>query len=311
MKITDLKCAILGENPVIRIVTDEGIDGYGQIESTKPYTTPHVLFFRDALIGEDPTNVERVMLKIRQRGSFKPWGSAVSAIEIALWDLAGKAAGVPVYKLLGGKVRDRVRIYNGGLRFPIEQYTPEEYAESTRKMLAAQEGFTIVKQPIGFHSQMKRIVPDFFYGDARPVGMHGALDRGALTERGLKHLIACVEAMKAVTGDARRAGARLRPRLLPERRPPLRPGHGAVQPDVAGGHDHRRLHAVRPGRSVPRRHLGHHHPDPHRRADLPAPELQRPDRQARRQRRRARPGGRRRDRRAEVDRRVRRSATAS
>ena len=51
MKITDLKCAILGENPVIRIVTDEGVDGYGQIESTKPYTTPHVLFFRDALLG--------------------------------------------------------------------------------------------------------------------------------------------------------------------------------------------------------------------------------------------------------------------
>jgi L-alanine-DL-glutamate epimerase-like enolase superfamily enzyme len=202
VRITDLKCAILGENPVIRVVTDEGLDGYGQIESTKPYTTPHVLFFRDALVGEDPTNVERVMLKIRQRGSFKPWGSAVSAIEMALWDLAGKAAGVPVYKLLGGKVRDRVRIYNGGLRFPIEHYTPEEYAESTRKMMAAQEGFTIVKQPIGFHSPMKRVVPDFFYGEARPPGMHGALDRGALTERGLKHLIACVEAMKAVTGDA-------------------------------------------------------------------------------------------------------------
>jgi len=44
------------------------------------------------------------MLKIRQRGSFKPYGAAVSAIEHALWDIAGKAAGVPVYKLLGGKV---------------------------------------------------------------------------------------------------------------------------------------------------------------------------------------------------------------
>ena len=53
------------------------------------------------------------MQRIRQRGAFKPWGTAVSVIEIALWDLAGKAAGVPVYKLLGGKVRDHVRIYNG------------------------------------------------------------------------------------------------------------------------------------------------------------------------------------------------------
>ncbi len=201
MKITDLKCALLGGHPLVRIVTDEGVDGFGQIESTKPYMVPHVLFFREALVGEDPTDVERVMLKIRQRGSFKPWGSAISAIEMALWDVAGKAAGVPVYKLLGGKVRDRVRIYNGGLRWPMTEYTPEEYAESTRKMMAAQQGFTIIKQPIAFHSQMKRIVPDFYYGDPSPVGLQGALDRGLLTEKGLKHMVACVEAMKAVTGD--------------------------------------------------------------------------------------------------------------
>jgi L-alanine-DL-glutamate epimerase-like enolase superfamily enzyme len=95
-----------------------------------------------------------------------------------------------------------VRVYNGGLRFPIERFTPEEYADSTRRMLAAPEGFTIVKQPIGFHSGMKRAMPDFFYGQAQPVGLHGALDRGALTERGLARIVACVEAMKAVTGDA-------------------------------------------------------------------------------------------------------------
>ena len=77
-----------------------------------------MLYLREALIGEDPTNVERVMLKIRQRGAFKPWGSAVSAIEMALWDIAGKAAGLPVYKLLGGKVRDRVRVYNGARALP-------------------------------------------------------------------------------------------------------------------------------------------------------------------------------------------------
>ena len=103
MKITDLKCALLGQHPIVRIVTDEGIDGFGQVEFYKPYLKPHVLFYRDALIGEDPTNVERVMLKIRRFGAFKPWGSAVSAIEMALWDVAGKAAGVPVYKLLGAR----------------------------------------------------------------------------------------------------------------------------------------------------------------------------------------------------------------
>ena len=84
MRIIDLKCAVIGQNPVVRIVTDEGISGYGEVESFKPYLKPHVLSFRDPLIGQDPTNVERVMLRIRQRGAFKPWGSAVSAIGMAL-----------------------------------------------------------------------------------------------------------------------------------------------------------------------------------------------------------------------------------
>jgi L-alanine-DL-glutamate epimerase-like enolase superfamily enzyme len=60
--------------------------------------------------------------------------SAVSAIEMALWDLAGQAAGVPAYKLLGGKIRDRVRAYNGGVRFPMTGQTPQDYAENMAKM---------------------------------------------------------------------------------------------------------------------------------------------------------------------------------
>ncbi len=199
MKITDLKCAIIGQNPVVRIKTDEGIYGYGEAENPKPYLKPHVLFYKPYILGEDPTNVERVMLKIRRLGSFKPWGSAVSAIEMALWDIAGKAAGLPVYKLLGGKIRDRVRVYNGGVRFPMEGCNPEDYAEDVRKMKASPEGFTIIKEGIGFHSAMPRLLPDFFYGDAQPGQAHP--NRGLLTERGLKHVIACVEAMKAVLGD--------------------------------------------------------------------------------------------------------------
>ena len=116
MKIVDLRCAVIGRHPIVRIVTDENIHGLGEVEYTKSYLKPWVLHFRDALIGEDPTDVERVMMKIRQRGSFKPYGAAVSAIEHALWDIAGKAANLPAYKLLGGKVRDQVRCYNGDRR---------------------------------------------------------------------------------------------------------------------------------------------------------------------------------------------------
>ncbi|ALN71239.1 mandelate racemase/muconate lactonizing enzyme family protein [Aureimonas sp. AU20] len=201
MKITDLKCAVIGRSPVVRIVTDEGLSGYAQAETWKPYLKPHILALREALVGEDATLVERTMLKVRQRGGFKPWGSAVSVVEMALWDLAGKAAGLPVHRMLGGKVRDRVRVYNGSVRFPLNGHRPEDYADDLQRMMASPEGFTIIKQPIGFHSPMKREVPNFTYGELGAGPFHGALDRGPVTERGLRHLVDCVAAMKEVAGD--------------------------------------------------------------------------------------------------------------
>jgi len=199
MKITDLKCALIGDNPIVRVLTDEGLDGFGEVESSKPYLKPHVLFYRDLILGLDPTDVESVMLRIRKLGSFKPWGSAVSAIEMALWDIAGKAAGVPVYKLLGGKVRDRVRVYNGSVRFHMQGYEPEHFADVMAKMKARPEKFSLIKQGISFHSRMPQDRPEFFGFDARPGARHFA--RGPLNERGLKHIVTCVEAMKAVLGD--------------------------------------------------------------------------------------------------------------
>jgi L-alanine-DL-glutamate epimerase-like enolase superfamily enzyme len=200
IKITDLRCAIIGRNPVVRIVTDQGVSGYGQAESAKPYLKPMVLFYKQYLLGEDPTDVARVMLKIRRMGAFKPWGSAVSAIEIALWDIAGQVAGVPVYKLLGGKIRDRVRAYNGGVRFPMTGQTPRDYAENTAKMKEAKEGFTLIKQAVGFHNPaMMHSMPNGWYDEPRTGPPHS--DRGLMTERGLDHVIACVEAMKKVLGD--------------------------------------------------------------------------------------------------------------
>ena len=200
IKITDLRCAIIGQNPVIRIVTDQGVSGYGQAESTKAYLKPMVLFYKNYILGEDPTDVERVLLKIRRLGAFKPWGSAVSAIEIALWDIAGQVAGVPVYKLLGGKIRDRVRAYNGAVRFPMTGQTPQDYAENMAKMKESKEGFTLIKQAVGFHNgAMMRAIPNAWYDEPRTGASHP--DRGLMTERGLKYIIACVEAMKKVLGD--------------------------------------------------------------------------------------------------------------
>ncbi len=199
MKITDLRCAVIGDSPIVRLTTDVGIDGYGEIESSKPYMKPVVEMYREFLVGDDPTDVERCLQKIRRFAGFKPWGSAVSAIEYALWDLAGKAAGLPVHKLLGGKVRDKVRVYNGGVRPPLAGYQPEDYAAHMQLMKDAPQKFTLIKEGLAFHSPMPKVLPGFFYGEERVGPRHPY--RGLLTERGLNHVIACVVAMKEVLGD--------------------------------------------------------------------------------------------------------------
>jgi L-alanine-DL-glutamate epimerase-like enolase superfamily enzyme len=157
------------------------------------------LFYKPFLLGEDPTNVERVVSKIRRLGAFKPWGSAVSAVETALWDLAGKAAGLPVYKLLGGKVRDHVRVYYSGSTEQYKNQMPDGYADMARQKANRPEGFTIIKMGVGWHSGMPQEVPNFTYGEIRQGPAH--INRGPLTERGLRHVVESVEAMKAELGD--------------------------------------------------------------------------------------------------------------
>ena len=117
---------------LVRVDTAEGLQGYGdtsatpqgvrgRLEERHSAVKAEVMGFREMLVGEDPTDVERLHRRMvagayaRTSSAHLDSGHAVhaaSAIETALWDLAGKAAGVPVYKLLGGKHRDRVRLYN-------------------------------------------------------------------------------------------------------------------------------------------------------------------------------------------------------
>ena len=283
MKITDLKCAIIGDNPIVRIKTDAGIDGWGQAEWTKPYLKPFVLYYKDAILEQDPTDVERVVSRIRRLGSFKPWGAAVSAIEVALWDIAGKAAGVPVYKLLGGKVRDKVRVYNGGIRVPLKGNDPEHFAENMAEMKEFKEGFSIIKQGISFHSQMAAEVPNYFYGEL-PKYSGPPARRGATSSRGP------IDRTRPETHDCVRRSHERRARRRGRSRPRLRPwndrsGHATArqsarttQHHVARRHHHRRLHSLRSPRTLPRGNHTDLHTYPYRRADLPPPELQRPHR---------------------------------
>ena len=146
MKITYLKSAIIGNNICLRVKTDKGIDGYSQVEENKDFINVNVPYFRDMIVGCDPTNVEDVMRRIRRLGAFKPWGKLVSSIEMALWDIAGKEAGVPVYKLLGGTDP----VVHNDITIGID--TPEKM-QAAAKRFVFEKGFRILKIKIGINPE--------------------------------------------------------------------------------------------------------------------------------------------------------------
>lgn len=100
----------------VRVVTDEGLYGIGEASGWPRVVEAAIQDLAPILIGEDPSHLERLWYKmlnaVMGHGMTGVVGSgAMSGIEMALWDLKGKALGVPVWNLLGGKMRDRVRIY--------------------------------------------------------------------------------------------------------------------------------------------------------------------------------------------------------
>ena len=113
LRITDLHIAqIQGAPmrvPIIRIDTNQGISGLGEVRDGG--SPRYALMLKSRLLGENPCNVEHLFKKIKQFGFHGRQGGGVSGVEMALWDLAGKAYEVPVYQLLGGRHRDRIRLY--------------------------------------------------------------------------------------------------------------------------------------------------------------------------------------------------------
>ena len=113
LRITDMRFAdIVGapfSSSLLKIYTNQGIVGLGEVRDGASKT--FALMLKSRILGENPCEVDRIFRRIKQFGGHGRQGGGVSAVEVALWDLAGKAYGVPVYQLLGGKFRDRVRIY--------------------------------------------------------------------------------------------------------------------------------------------------------------------------------------------------------
>lgn len=145
LKITDLRVAVVAKAPMtaplIRIDTNQGIYGLGEVRdgASKNYA----LMLKSRLLGENPCSVDKVFRKIKQFGFHGRQGGGVCGVEMALWDLAGKVYNVPVYQMLGGKFRDKIRAYAD----TTESHDPKVYGARMKKRM--EQGFTWLKMDLG------------------------------------------------------------------------------------------------------------------------------------------------------------------
>ncbi len=145
LKITDMRVAVVARAPmtcpIIRIDTNQGIYGLGEVRdgASKFYA----LMLKRQLLGENPCNVDKLFRKIKQFGFHARQAGGVCGVEMALWDLAGKAYNVPVYQMMGGKFRDTIRCYAD----TTESHDPKIYGQ--RLKARRDEGFTWLKMDLG------------------------------------------------------------------------------------------------------------------------------------------------------------------
>ena len=150
LKITDIKCGYIrnGHSLFVKIYTNQDIVGHGEGVDATPGTYHLVKMFGNRIKGKSPLNVNRLFEDIRRSGFFEGAQSGMyiavlSAVETALWDLAGKALGVPVYQLLGGKFRDQVRVYMDTALYQNALPKPEDFAAAAKEAVGM--GFNAVK----------------------------------------------------------------------------------------------------------------------------------------------------------------------
>jgi galactonate dehydratase len=150
LKITGVKCGFIrgGSRLFVKVHTNQGIWGCGEGVDAVGGTYHLVQRLGRILEGQSPLNVHRLFEEMRRGGVFSGaqsgmYVAVLSAIETALWDLAGKALGVPVHQLLGGKFRDRVRVYCDTALYQRQLPRPEDFAKAARE--AVDMKFTAVK----------------------------------------------------------------------------------------------------------------------------------------------------------------------
>jgi L-alanine-DL-glutamate epimerase-like enolase superfamily enzyme len=203
LKITDMRIAQVGNVPIVKIYTNQDVYGLGDVRdgADKRYA----LMLKSRILGENPCNVEKIFKIIKQFGGHGRQGGGVSGVEMALWDLTGKVYQVPLYQLLGGKYRDRVRIY---VDTPTVRH-PSDFAEKMEGRLKM--GFTIMKMDIGIG--LIRDIPGTltnmeFWDDMRGWdqnrGTYGStmhpFTRVQITDKGIEEMVKYAAAMREAIG---------------------------------------------------------------------------------------------------------------
>jgi L-alanine-DL-glutamate epimerase-like enolase superfamily enzyme len=197
LRITDLRVVPCLGSHILRLDTNQGISGYGEVRDVASAT--YALMLKSRVLGENPCNVDKIFRKIKQFGGHSRQAGGVVAVEIACWDLAGKAWGAPCWQMLGGRFRDRVRLYadTPSVRDPQEM--------GRRLKERRQLGFTCLKMDVGTSllrglsgalSSPAGAMPSFGGGSNLPGPMLGI----RITDKGLKGLQDYVAAVREVVG---------------------------------------------------------------------------------------------------------------
>jgi len=147
LRVTDMRFADLtgapGHTILMKLYTNQGLIGYGEVRDNSSKT--YALMLKHLLIGRNPCDVDKLFRRIKQFGGQSRQGGGVCAVEVALWDLAGKAYGVPVYQMLGGKFRSRIRMYAD--TDVHGRHTGREMGLALKERM--EKGFTFLKMDVG------------------------------------------------------------------------------------------------------------------------------------------------------------------
>ncbi len=181
LKITDMRACTVAANydyPIIRIDTNQGVYGLGEVRDAG--VKGIALILKAHIIGKNPLEIESIMRSIRPFAGQGRMGGGYSAVDMALHDIAGKVYGVPAWRLIGNKVRDRIRIYCD----TTGHKDPKIYA--SRMLQRKQMGFTFFKMDL-----YTSLVAE------RPGAVH---ENGAATEKGLGYLVEYIAAVRDAVG---------------------------------------------------------------------------------------------------------------